>query len=96
MVKVEMKQKTLDKLESLFKEEKKKIIKTRKGILKAMDIKMKECLIEEDKARRKRNYSEAEINENYFFALFFLREQILGKDLNVHKEKKRIMEALRR
>jgi len=92
MVKIEIKQKTLDKLEELFKEEKKEPIKTVKDILSAMDIKMKECLVDENKSRRERNYSNANINQNYFFALFFLRENILGKDLNIHKERKRIME----
>ena len=92
LVNVTIEKKTLDKLENLFvKEEKKKPIKTRQGILKAMNIKMRECLITEDKKRRERNYSEALINDNYFFALFFLREDILGKDLNVHKERKRLL-----
>jgi len=68
-----------------------KQIKTVKGILRKMDIKMKECLIQENKKRREKNYPEALINENYFFALFFLREDILGKDLNVHKERKRLL-----
>jgi len=90
-MKVEIKKKTLERMNELFKKEKKKRINTVKGILKRIDIKMKECLIEEDKKRREKNYSEALINENYFFALFFLREDILGKELNVHKERKRLL-----
>ena len=92
MVKVEIKKKTLNEINELFREEKLEPIKTRLGILKAMDVKMRECLISENKKRRERNYSEATINENYFFALFFLRENILGKNLNVHKERKRLLQ----
>ena len=91
MVKIELRKKTIKKMINLFKVEKKKQIKTVKGILNKMDLRMKECLIEENKSRRKRNYSSAEISENYFFALFFLREHILGKELNVHKERKRLL-----
>lgn len=91
MVKIEIKKKTLNKMDELFKKEKLEKIETREGILKQMDITMKECLVGEEKARRNRIYSEAKINENYFFALFYLREQVLGKDLNVHKERKRIL-----
>lgn len=90
MVKVEINKKILDGLDELFKEEPKKRINTRRGILKAMDNKMRECLISEEKQRRKKNYSGALINENYFFSLFFLREKILGRDLNIHKERKRL------
>lgn len=91
MMKVEIKKKTLERINELFKKEQKKKINTVKGILKKMDMKMKECLISEDKARRRRNYSEASINENYFFALFFLRENILGRELNIHKERRRLI-----
>lgn len=70
-------------------------IKSRAGILKVMDLDMREFLIDENKKRRERNYSEALINENYFFALFFLREKILGRDLNVHKERKRLLDTKR-
>ena len=96
MVKVEIKEKTLNRINELFKEEKLEPIKTRVGILKAMNVKMRECLIDEDKKRRERNYSEALINEDYFFALFFLRENILGKNLNVHKERKRLLQKERK
>ncbi len=96
MVKVEIKEKTLNRINELFKEEKLEPIKTRVGILKAMNVKMRECLIDEDKKRRERNYSEALINEDYFFALFFLRENILGKNLNVHKERKRLLQNERK
>jgi len=91
MVKIEIKKKTLDKLHKLFKKQKKVKIKTRNGILKAMDRKMREYLIDENEKSRERNYSAAEINENYFFALFYLRENILGKELNYHKERKRLL-----
>ena len=96
MVKVEIKEKTLNRINELFKEEKLEPIKTRVGILKAMNVKMRECLIDEDKKRRERNYSEALINEDYFFALFFLRENILGKNLNVHNERKRLLQKERK
>ena len=90
MVMVKIKKGTLNKLQDLFKDKPKKIIKTRSAILKAMDNEMRECLVKEDKKRKERNYSEAIINENYFFALFYLRENILGRNLNVHKERRRL------
>ena len=91
MVKVQVKKKTLDKLINLFGEEKKKPLKTRQSILRFIDLKMKENLNDEKIAIKRVNYSEALICENYFFALFFLREDILGKSLNVHKERKRLL-----
>lgn len=73
--------------------ENKKPIKTVRGILNKMDSKMRECLIDEDKKRKERNYSCALINEDYFFALLFLKEDILGRELNYHKEKKRLLKT---
>ena len=91
-MKVEIKKKTMEKINDLFKEKEfGKPIKTLKGILKKMDSMMRECLIDEKKSARKNNYSNAEINENFFFSLFYLREEILGKELNVHKERKRLL-----
>ena len=71
--------------------EKKEPIKTIKEILNKIDSKMRECLIERKKKIREENYSEALINDNYFFALFFLKEDILGKKLNYYDEKKQLL-----
>ena len=68
-----------------------KPIKTVRGILNKINSKMRGCLIDLKKDVRKENYSQALLNENYFFALFFLKEDILGKDLNYHKEKKELL-----
>lgn len=92
-MKVEINKKTLEIMNELFKKEKKSSINTVKGILKRMDKDMEECLVNENKNRKERNYSGALINENYFFALFFLRENILGKELNVHEERKRLLKS---
>jgi len=81
MVKIEIKQKTLNRLQSLFETEKKKPIKTVKGILHFMDKKMKENLLDENKSRRRRNYSSALISDNYFFALFFFKGRYFRKGI---------------
>jgi len=66
-------------------------IKTIDKLLIELDKRMKSFLIDKKKALNKDNLSEALICDDYFFALFFLKERILAKDLNVHSERNRLL-----
>lgn len=67
-----------------------KVIKTIDELLIELDKQMKSYLLDKKKALKKDNLSEALICENYFFALFYLRERVLAKGLNVHSEIRRL------
>ena len=51
-----------------------------------IDSLLKQYHREKKRNIKEENLSEASINEDYFFALFYLKEDILGKELNYTEE----------
>lgn len=73
----------------------KKPILTRRRIINKINLRMKEYLQDKKHALKDGCLSEALISDHYFFALLFLKEDILGKKINYHKEIKRCSQTHR-
>lgn len=71
-----------------------KKLKSVKEILKRIDERLTEYHLNKCVDVTKDNLSNAMVNEDYFFALLYLKEDILGEELSVHDEYARIRHEL--